>query len=318
MAAPQNLRANYSDLFGSSMLPVLEELFRSEMEMHPSRRDELFKIVSHDRDIWQSSEIHDMPLLEEVAEGSEYSFKSPKQGASKTLNMVKFGLGFSISEEMVDDGKFDHIADMTRKLARSAKETQEIQAMNIFNNGFGTETTADGSSIFSAAHALPSGGSYRNKLSVDADLSSTSLETMLSDYETEFVGDSGIIYNLRPKVILVHPDNKRLAKELIGSDLKPEVTTFGTDGVTNINNMNSFKGEGLRVITSPHLTDADAWFMLSEPADTGLRIISRKPIETKAADPAVGWASDSILYKARYREKIGATHGYGVFGTAGA
>lgn len=306
---PVALRNQYGDLYGSGMLPVLEELFRSEIEMHPSKREMLFKVVSHDRDIWQSSEVHDMDLFLEVPEGSDYSFRRPKQGASKTLSPVKYGLGFSISEEMVDDGKFDMIADMVRKLGRSAKESQEIQAMNVFNNGFSSETTADGQALYASAHTLPSGLTFRNKLSANSDLSTTSLDQALTDFETVFVGDSGIIYNIRPKYLVVAPANKKYAMELIGSDLKADSAD---------NNINSLKQEGLMVVSSPHLTDSDAWFLQAAPAETGLRIISRKPIETKAAGPDVGFVSDSILYKSRYREKIGATHPYGSFGTPGA
>lgn len=302
-------RDQYSDLYGASMLPVLEELFRSEMEMHPSRRSELFKIVSTERDIWQASEIHDLPLFNQVPEGTEYSFERGKQGASKTLVIKKYGLGFSISEEAVDDGKFDMIADHVRKLARSAQETQEISAMNVFNNGFSSVTTADGLSLFNAAHTLPSGLTFRNTLTVQADLSVTSLDTMLVDFETQQIGDSGIIYRKVPKILLVHPSNKRYAKELIGSDLKAD---------TAENNMNSFKEDGLRVISSPHLTDPDAWFLLSDSSEHGLRIIQRTPVQTKAAGSDAGFNSDSILYKSRYREEIGATVAYGVFGSEGA
>ena len=242
MSAPVAIRQNYSDLFGANMLPVLEELFRAELEMHPSRREQLFKVVSHDRDIWQATELHDLELFENVEEGSEYSFKRPKQGASKTLTIDKFGLGFSVSEEMVEDAKFEVIADMVRKLARSARESQEIQAMNIFNNGFSSETTSDGQPIFDLAHTLPSGLTYRNELATASDLSVTSLDTALSDFETQFIGDSGIIYNIQPKMLVVHPSQKRFAKELIGSDLK--VNDVSSDnGATNA--MNSFKQDGL-------------------------------------------------------------------------
>jgi phage major head subunit gpT-like protein len=307
--APVFQRNQYGDLFGSSALPVLEELFRAALEQHPTRREKLFKIASTDRDIWQYSEIHDMPLLQEVPEGTDYSFNRQKAGVNKTLTPVKYGLGFSISEEAVDDGRFDFIADAVKKLARSAKETQEINAMNIFNNGFDSETSSDGQYVFDSAHTLPSGATFRNELSAAADLSVASLEQMLQDFETEFVGDSGIIYNIMPRTLLVHPSNKRLAKELIGSDLKPE---------TADNNMNSFKEEGLMVVSSPHLTDEDAWFMLAAPVDTGLTVVSRRPIETRAAGMDAGFVSDSILYKTRYREKVGVTHAYGIFGSPGA
>ncbi len=310
MSAPVFQRGNYSDLFGTSALPVLEEVFRSNLEQHPSRRQELFKVVATDRDIWQSTELHDMPLMSQISEGQDYNFQRPKQGASKTLTPVKYGLGFSISEEAVDDGKFDYIADAIAKMAKSARESQEIDAMNIFNNGFTTETTADGVAVFSTAHTLPSGNSaLRNKLTTDADLSVTSLEQMLLDFETQQIGDSGIINMVMPRKLLVHPTYKRLAKELIGSDLKAD---------TADNNMNSFKEEGLRVVSSPHLTDTDAWFMLADPSETGMRIISRKGIETKAGGPDTGFINDSILYKVRYREDIGVTHPYGAFGTTGA
>lgn len=308
--APQAVRNLYSDLYGVDMLPVLEELFRQEFARHPSRREALFKIVPHDRDIWQSSELSDMELFQEVPEGTEYSFKRSKQGASKTLSPVKYGLGFSISEEMVDDGKFDLIADMTRKLAESARESQEIQAMNIFNNGFSSELAWDGLSVFNTAHlAGPSGLTYRNRLAVNADLSVTALDTALSDFETQFVGDSGIIKNIQPKILLVHPSQKRYAMELIGSELKAD---------TADNNMNSFKPDGLMVLSSPHLSDPDAWFLCAAPGQSGLRIISRSPIETKAAGPDEGFDTDSIKYKCKYREKIGVTYGYGVFGSPGA
>lgn len=308
MATAVAYRSQFSDLFGSGMLPVLEELFLAEMEMYPSLRDQLFKIVSHDRDIWQSSEIHDMDLFMQVAEGSEYSFVRPKQGANKTLTVVKYGLGFSITEEMVDDGKFDLVADMTRKLARSAMESQQISAMNIFNNGFSTELTADGLAVFHASHTLPSGLTFRNKPSTASDLSQTSLDTALTDFATIFTGDTGILYRISPKVLLVHESNRRYAKELIGSDLKPDSAD---------NNLNSLKGEGLRVVASPHLTDTDAWFLLAQPEETGLRIVSRKPIETMS-DTSNGFTTDSILYKSRYREVLGVTHPYGVYGNAGA
>jgi hypothetical protein len=309
MAAPVALRSQYGDLYGSTMLPVLEELFRAEIAQHPSRREQLFKMVSTDRDIWQASELHDMDLFNQVSEGSDYSFKRTKQGASKTLSILKYGLGFSISEEAVEDGKFEMIADMTKKLARSGKESQEINAAAIFNNGFSSETTADGVAVFSTAHTLPSALTFRNRLSSDADLSVTSLEQMLLDFETQFVGDSGIIYNLKPKVLWCHPSNKRYAMELIGSELKADSAD---------NNMNSFKAEGIQVVSWPHLTDTDAWGLLASPEETGLRIVVRKPLETKAAGPDVGFASDSVYYKSRFREIIGATHPYGIFGTSGA
>jgi hypothetical protein len=305
------LRSQYSDLYGSAMLPVLEEIFKGELDQYPSLREQLFKVVDTDRDIWQATELHDMELFTQIAEGGEYSYKRPKQGSSKTLSINKFGLGFAITEEVVADGKFSLIADMTKMLAESARESQEVQAMSVFNNGFSgsTELAADGQNIFDTDHGLPSGGTFRNKLSSNSDLSASSLEQMLLDFETQFVGDSGIIKRIKPRKLFVPMALKRYALELVGSELKPDSAD---------NNMNSLKGEGLQVVASPHLTDSDAWFILGDSNKTGLRIVRRTGIETKAAGPDAGFDTDSMKYKSRYREKIGVTHAYGIFGTPGA
>lgn len=311
MAVPSALRASYSDLYGSAMLPVLEELFRSAYEQAPSHREKIAKLVSHDRDIWQYTELHDMPLFSSVSEGADYSFSKPLQGYDKTLTPVKYGLGYSISEETVDDGKFDLIADAVRKMGESARESQEQSVMDLFNNGFSSETTADGQAIFATAHITPTGTvTVRNKLSTASDLSYSSLQTMIADFEKNFKGDSGIYKLIRPKYLVVPSGLRLYAKELIGSDLAADTAN---------NNMNSVKGEGLEVLSSPRLSDDDAWFLVAAPIDSGLRIIQRKPLETKAAAPdSVGFLNDAILYKARYREKVGAVHHNGLFGTPGA
>lgn len=97
--------------------------------------------------------------------------------------------------------------------------------------------------------------------------------------------------------------------ELVGSTNKAD---------TADNNMNSLRQDNLMVVASPHLTDTDAWFVLGAPEDTGLRIISREPISTAASGPDVGFKTDSIFYKTSYRERIGVTHPYGIYGSAGA
>lgn len=311
MANPAALRSSYADLFSSTMLPVLEELFRTAFEMQPMLREQVFKVVPHDRDIWQYSELHDMPLFSSVNEGSDYTFSRAKAGNNKTITPLKYGLGYSISEETVDDGKFDLIADAIRKMGESARESQEQAGMNVFNNGFSTQTVADGLSLFNSTHTTPTGTiTFRNQLAVNSDLSYSSLQTALQDFGKQFRGDSGIYKNIRPATLLVPQELKLYAKELVGSELKVDSAD---------NNKNSINGEGLNIAVSPRLTDTNAWFLCAAPADTGLRIINRKPLETRAAAPdSVGFLNDAIYYKARYRELVDAVHAYGTFGSPGA
>lgn len=311
MAVPSALRANYSDLVGSSMLPALEEIFVGAYGQHPMQREALFKKESTDTSIWQYSEVHDMPLFSSVSEGQDYTFNRPKQGYDKTITVVKYGLGFSISEEMVDDARFNMIADAVKKMGKSARESQEQAAMNILNNGFGGgTTTADGVDLFSTSHTTPSGSiTIRNKLASDADLSESSLRTAIADFRKNFRGDSGIYNEIRAKYLVVPEELRLEAKALVQSELKP--------GGAN-NDKNVLADEGLIVVSSPRLTDTDGWFLLADSSENGLRLIERKPLETKASGPDVGFMNDAIYYKARYREELAAVNCMGIFGTPGA
>lgn len=309
MSSPLIVRGNYGDLFSSTALPVLEEIFNHTLMLQPNIREKLAKVVPTERDIYQMSEMTDFQNFVEVPEGTDYTLTRPKQGLNTTLVIKKYGLGFSISEEAMEDGKFEFISDAVRKLAESAVETQELSVINLYNNAFSGTLTWDGVSLCNTTHTLPSGLTFRNKASTDADLSPSSLDNALTDFATQFVRDSGKISNIRPVTLLVPEQLRRYAMELVGSDLRAD---------TADNNMNSLKSAGLNVEVSPRLTDSNSWFLQAAPAETGMRIISRKGIETKAAGPDVGFINDSIIYKSRFREIVAATHAYGLWGSSGA
>lgn len=315
MAAPVGLRNNYSDLYGSSQLPVLEYLFRSQVARHNSRRDVLLNSKMTQSDIFQYSELHDVPLFNSITEGSDYTFARSRQGASKTLTVVKYGLGVSCSEELIADGKFDLLGDMISKLGKSGKESQEIAGIDLLNNGFTASTgtlTADELSLFNTAHTLPGGLTFANRPSTDVDLSPSSLDAALSAYATNFVGDSGIKMMIKPKYLVVSASGERYAKELVKSSNKAD---------TSDNNINPFLDDNLTVVMSPHLTDADAWMLSSGKGnldENGVVVIVREGLQSKGSGPDVGFVNDGVFYKSRYREVVGALHPYGWYGSSGA
>ena len=307
MVTPVMLRGNYSALFGTTALPALESIFRTSLRMIPMQRNKLFSVTSTDRDIVQATEMGDLPGMIQIPEGTDYTFVAPRPGWNKTYIPQKFGLGFSISREMVDDAKWGVIGQMVGDLARSAAYSQEQAAMDIFNNGFTTVNTGGaGLSLFSSAQTLPSGLTFRNRPTVDVDLSQSSLDAALTDFSTQQVTDSGKILATRARILIVHPSQERYARELVGSTLKPD---------TNDNNLNAFLDDNLTVVTSALLTDPDAWFLSAAPGETGLQIIRRQGIRTESDESFV---NDALLYKVSYREAIGFAHGYGVYGSPGA
>lgn len=292
------------------MLPMMEEVFRSDYNQRAGKREMLAKTEKASSQIYQSSSVEDMPLFSSISEGNDYGLSAAKQGYDQTITVVKYGLAANFSEELVEDSKFGHIADTLKKMAKSAKESKEVAFFNLFNNAFSSTLTADGLSLCNAAHTTPTGTyTIRNQLSSAADLDVTSLKLAVKDFRKNFVGDSGIVYDISPRYLVV-PEELRLdAIQIVQSDLLA--------GTPN-NDINSLKGEGLQVVASPHLTDTDAWFLTAAPEENGLRIIERKPLETKAAGGDAGFLNDSIYFKARYREAVAAIHPMGFFGTPGA
>ena len=307
MSAPVALRNNYPALYGTAMLPVLEELFMSEWEQQPAVREQLFDVRTTDRDIWQSTELLDLPAFAAISEGAEYTYSRPNSGANKTFTPAKFGGGFAVSREMVEDGRFDLIASMSRKLAEAGRATQEIAAMNVFNNAFGSTLAQDGLSLINASHVI-GGTTFSNVISGNPDLSESALQAALSAYERAFVGNTGFIKKITPRILVVAPENKRYAMELVGSEGKPD---------TADNNMNSLRQDGLTVISSPYLTDPDAWFLMAKPADTGLKLVIRQALRTQSNADSVGFHTDSIYFKASYREDIGVSRAQGILGSSG-
>jgi hypothetical protein len=308
MSAPVGLRSQYSSLFGTTALPVLEELFMSEYDTAPMVRDRIFATVATDRDIWQSQDVNDLPLMAAVAEGSEYSYTRPTQGYNKTFTPVKYGGGFSVSQEMVDDARFDVIGNWARKLGKSARASREIVAMNILNNGFTSEQSQDGVSVFNTAHLID-GATFSNVITNNPDLSESSLQAALAQFERAFVNGRGVINSIAPRTLIVSPENHRYAMELTQSEMKAD---------TADNNINSIRlVDGLQVIASPYFTDPDAWFLSGSPEDTGLKIIMRQDIRTAVSGMDLGFHTDSLFYKCSYREAVGVSRPQGILGSSG-
>lgn len=310
MSTAVSNRSHFGALFGLEQLAMLESIVMSYGEEVPSLRGTLFRNVAVPGDIWRSQDILDMPLATQIPEGSEYSFARPVQGLSKTFQPAKYGGGFAITKEMIQDAKFDLMGAWAQKFSLALRASREISAMNVYNNAFGSMVAQDGLSLINAAHPIGS-LTMNNVITGNPDLSEASLQAALAQFETTFILSNGAIRWIRPRFLVVHPNNKRYAKELVGSELKPD---------TADNNLNAIREDGLMVVSSPYLTDPDAWFLQAAPSDTGLIIAERQGIETASSgyNEGPGFITDSAFVKGSYREEVGVSNPYGILGSNGS
>jgi phage major head subunit gpT-like protein len=203
-------------------------------------------------------------------EGVGISYDEFVQGYTKRWNHKTYGLGIKITEELIEDALYPDIptkmGDMSKELGSSLRETQELLVHDLINNGTATtyHTAGDGLALFSASHVALRGSTWSNLLSPAADLTASSLQTAIDNFETT-KDDSGKYQIIKVQYLIVAPQNAWKAKELLNSAYSPE----------NANNaINTLKERNIQLIVSPYLTDTDAWTLMAEPPSSSSGIIA--------------------------------------------
>lgn len=208
----------------------------------------------------------DFSALRLKGEGEAIQYDDPLFGPEKSYTPVRFGLGYKITQEMIDHELYGQVEKFERGLIKSAIDLQEVKAALLLNNGFGTAnddgfsaTGFDGLATFSTAHTrLDGGATLRNRPSTDADLGITSLQAAIIDFHTQNLDERGRPQLIRPKLLIINPADIFTARELLQSEFKPG---------TADNEVNAIREEGLSFMVSHYLTDADAWYLIGDQHD---------------------------------------------------
>ena len=208
-------------------------------------------------------------------EGENIIYDDPLFGATKVYTTIRKALGYKITQEMIDHELYGQATRFEEALMVSAINDQEVTAALVFNNGFGT-TNADGFDasgfdslqLFSTAHTrLDGGANLRNRPSTDVNVSVTGLQNAIIDFHTQNLDDRGRPQLIRPKLLVVHPNDLFTARELLQSEYKP--------GTAN-NEINAIREEGLAFMVSHYVTDINAWFLIGDQHDLNF-IWDQKP-----------------------------------------
>ena len=209
-------------------------------------------------------------LFAHKPEGEAITYDDMAQGPTKKWVHKTYSLGVKITEELIEDSLYPDIPtemkSLTGELGRSADETLAILVWDMLNNGTSTSnhTGADGLALFSGSHTYITGGTWSNLLSPAADLSATSLQTAIDNFETT-KDESGRYQVIKAKSIICHPSSAWKAKELLNSAYDPESAN---------NAINAIKERNLQLIVSPYYTDTDGFTLMAEPENEMSGIIS--------------------------------------------
>ena len=218
-------------------------------------------------------------LLQTKLEGESINYSSMVEGHKGTFTHIDYALGMRATREMMRDELYGVMEDMAVELAYSANATEETILANHFNNGFdSTPTGPDGKRLFATDHVREDGGSYSNRPATLSDLSKTTLEEALINFRKNFVDGAGKRLAIRPKYLLVAPDNQFTAARLLDSSGNPTVNYAGSgDSESAVNPIN---GLGLQLVVWDYLTDTDAYYILAEKENHKLLCYTREEFST--------------------------------------
>ena len=290
------------------LLPGLNALYGLEYDKYENEHTEIYETETSDRSFEEEVKLSGFGAAPVKAEGASISYDNAQEHYTARYNHETVAMGFSITEEAMEDNLYDSLsARYTKALARAMAYTKQTKAAALLNTGFTTFSSGDGVSLFNTAHPTVGGGTNANRLAVNADLNETSLEQAVIDIAA-FTDERGLLIAARPRKLIVPPALMFVATRLLQTELR----TGTADNDTNALRSNGSIPEGYRV--NHYLTDTDAFFITTD-IPNGMKHFVRTPMAT-AMDG--DFDTGNVRYKARERYSFGVSDPLGMFGSPGA
>ena len=290
------------------LLPGLNALFGLEYEKYENEHAEIYETESSERSFEEEVKLSGFGAAPVKPEGSSISFDSAQESYTARYNHETVAMGFSITEEAVEDNLYDSLsARYTKALARAMAYTKQTKAAALLNTGFDTFQSGDGVTLFNTAHPTVQGGNNANRLSTDADLNETSLEQAVIDIAA-FVDERGLRIAARPRKLIVPPALMFVATRLLQSEMRTGTSDNDINALVN----NGSIPEGFRV--NHYLTDTDAFFLITD-VPNGMKHFERTPMTTQMDGD---FDTGNVRYKARERYSFGVSDPLGIYGSPGA
>ena len=285
----------------------LNEMFQDGIKDWGEEYSKVFNVYSSDKQSEKDSYESGFKTMPEKNEGVSAEYDQVLAGISKSYTHKTYALGYELTEEAVEDNLRtpETFNKLPQALTRSAIETVETTAANIFNNGFSTNGF-DGVPLFDAAHPNLNGSTQANEPTTAADLSVTSLTAGLTSID-KFVDERGLKRPTRAKMLLVPSDLWNVADELLGSEFKPFVAN---------NEKNALQIKDLQYMVWHYLTDTDAWFLTSQKEDHKLKFFWR--VRLGSLKRGTDFDTTNLKHLARMRFSVDYSHWMGTYGSPGA
>jgi hypothetical protein len=291
------------------LLPGLNALFGLEYARYGEEHKEIYEVETSERSFEEETKLSGFSAAPVKAEGQAIAYDNAQEAFTARYNHETIALGFSITEEAIEDNLYDSLsARYTKGLARAMSYTKQVKAASVLNNGFSAAYPGgDGVALFSTAHPLVNGETNSNRPATQADLNETSLENAVIQIAA-WTDERGLLIAARPRKLVIPPALQFVATRLLETELRVG---------TNNNDVNAIKNNGSipeGYCINHFLTDTNAWFLTTD-VPNGLKHFVRTPLANSMDGD---FDTGNVRYKARERYSFGWSDPLGVFGSSGS
>ena len=298
------------------LLPGLNALFGLEYARYGEEHKEIYETEKSERSFEEETKLAGFAAAPVKNEGSAIAYDNAQEAFTARYNHETIALGFSITEEAIEDNLYDSLsARYTKALARAMAYTKQVKAAAVINNGFsGSYLGGDGVSLFGnnssntrVGHPLVNGSVNYNSPTTGVDLNETSMENAVIQIAA-WTDERGLLIAAKPRKLIVPPALMFVAKRLLDTELRVG---------TNDNDINALKQMGAipEGYTVNHfLTDSNGWYLMTD-VPNGLKHFERMPLANSMDGD---FDTGNVRYKARERYSFGWSDPLGIWGSAGS
>lgn len=293
--------------FPQDLRPGVRMWFGAAYKLYDTKYDKILDVkVPDDRAYEEDVMMSNLGLAQVKTQGAAVTYDSGQQMFTTRYPHIQYGLGFVITQEMMDDGVALKMGQtFAEALKQSMLRSREIVASNVYVNGFSSSYLmegGDGVCLFSSAHPT-AGANFSNVPSSAASLSEASLEQMVIDV-MNYKDNRGQIITVKPDKLVIPIALQFTAHRILKSVLQNNTA----DNATNaLRDMGMLPGG---VVVDPYLTSTTNWFVKTD--QQGLNFFNRKDI-TLSDDNE--FDTENAKFKGLMRHSVGWSDpraGYGV------
>ena len=293
------------------LLPGLNALFGLEYKRYGEEHKEIYETEKSERSFEEETKLSGFSAAPVKNEGSAIAYDNAQEAFTARYNHETIALGFSITEEAIEDNLYDSLSGRyTKALARAMAYTKQVKAASVLNNGFTNSSQyygGDGVPLFSTQHPLVSGGTNSNRPTTGADLNETSLENAVIQISL-WTDERDLLIAARPKKLIVPPQLQFVATRLLETQLRVGTTDNDINAIVN----NGSIPEGYTV--NNYLTDTNAYFLCTD-VPNGMKHFVRTPLANSMDGD---FDTGNVRYKSRERYSFGFSDPLGMWGSQGA